>query len=58
LNKDRNRRETIDGLHKFRSLLEHYYPNGETLRAEVGQEKEGNQRITDEVQIGIVPLHL
>ena len=29
-----------------RSLLEHYYPNGETLRAEIGQEKEGNQRIT------------
>jgi len=46
LNKDRNRRETIDGLRKFRSLLEHYYPNGETLRAEIGQEKEGNQRIT------------
>ena len=46
LNKDRNRKETIDGLRKFRSLLEHYYPNGETLRAEIGQEKEGNQRIT------------
>lgn len=36
LNKDRNRRETIDGLRKFRSLLEHYYPNGETPRAEIG----------------------
>ncbi|MFH1113207.1 MAG: hypothetical protein V1792_04740 [Pseudomonadota bacterium] len=33
LNKDRNRKETISGLRKFRSLLEHYYPNGETLRA-------------------------
>jgi hypothetical protein len=46
LNKDRNRRETIRGLRNFRSLLEHYYPNGETPRAEVGQEKEGDQRMT------------
>lgn len=35
LNKDRNRRVTIDRLRKFRSLLEHYYPNGETPLAEI-----------------------
>nr|VFK25954.1 MAG: hypothetical protein BECKMB1821G_GA0114241_101716 [Candidatus Kentron sp. MB]VFK33784.1 MAG: hypothetical protein BECKMB1821I_GA0114274_105316 [Candidatus Kentron sp. MB]VFK76381.1 MAG: hypothetical protein BECKMB1821H_GA0114242_105416 [Candidatus Kentron sp. MB] len=28
LNKDRNRKETIAGLKKFRLLIEHYYPNG------------------------------
>lgn len=35
LNKDRNRRETIDGLCKFRSLLEHYYPNGKIPQVEM-----------------------
>ena len=29
LNRDRNRRRTIAGLKKYRSLLEHYYPKGE-----------------------------
>jgi len=29
LNKDRKRKNTITGLKKFRSLIEHYYPNGE-----------------------------
>ncbi|MFC1601550.1 cobalamin-binding domain-containing protein [Candidatus Sumerlaeota bacterium] len=27
LNKDRNREKTIQGLRKYRALLEHYYPN-------------------------------
>jgi hypothetical protein len=36
LNKDRKRRVTIDRLRKFRSLLEHYYPNRETPPAEIG----------------------
>nr|VFJ54540.1 MAG: Radical SAM superfamily enzyme YgiQ, UPF0313 family [Candidatus Kentron sp. FM]VFJ56109.1 MAG: Radical SAM superfamily enzyme YgiQ, UPF0313 family [Candidatus Kentron sp. FM]VFK10467.1 MAG: Radical SAM superfamily enzyme YgiQ, UPF0313 family [Candidatus Kentron sp. FM] len=30
LNKDRRRKQTIAGMKKFRSLLEHYYPNGNT----------------------------
>jgi len=30
LNKDRNRKKTISNLRKFRNLIEHYYPNGET----------------------------
>ncbi len=29
LNKDRRRKQTIAGLKKFRSLVEHYYPNAE-----------------------------
>lgn len=32
LNKDRNRQQTIAGLKKFRSLVEHYYPNGELMQ--------------------------
>jgi len=30
LNKDRKRKETIRKLKRFNSLIEHYYPNGET----------------------------
>ena len=39
LNKDPNRRQTIVGLQNFRSLLEHYYPNGGIARVEVDQEE-------------------
>ncbi|RJQ78932.1 MAG: cobalamin-binding domain-containing protein [Desulfobacteraceae bacterium] len=30
LNKDGNRKQTIATIRKYRSLIEHYYPNGET----------------------------
>lgn len=32
LNFDRNRKKTIRKLIKYRALIEHYYPNGESLR--------------------------
>lgn len=30
LNRDRKRKQTITGMKKYRSLIEHYYPNAET----------------------------
>ena len=46
LNKDRNRKKTISSLCKFRNLIEHYYPNGETPPRTIKEDKLHQQGVS------------